>query len=222
MTKLLSTFLVTFLFSVNFSFSQLYTTTMYSHQELCTEILSWPGVDVVSVNYYGNWGAIGYFDSQNANVGINKGLIMTTGTVLNSIDQSGNPLGPHGPNNRSNAGIDNGQLGNPLLSNLTINTTYNAAVLEIVFIAQESELELTYVFGSEEYPEYVCTKFNDVFGIFISGPGYQNNTLLSTVPETSTLVHVNTVNSGIIGSTASDASYCSNIDSNWQSYSVYY
>ena len=217
MVKIVSTFLLTFLFIVNFTFSQLYTSGMYSPQNLCTDILSWPGVDVVSVNYTGAPQAFGYFNSNNANVGITEGLIMTTGTIHNT----GN--GPHGPNKSSNSGHDNGRPGYELLTTLAGNTTYNAAILEIDFVAQESEFELTYVFGSEEYPEYVCSPFNDIFGIFISGPGYQENTIISTVPGTSSFVHVNTVNSGNVGPTASsDAQNCLDLDPNWQDNSIYY
>lgn len=218
MVKIVSTFLLTFLFSVNFLFSQLYTSGMYSPQNLCTDILSWPGVDVVSVNYTGAQQAIGYFDSYNANVGITEGLIMTTGTIYNTSN------GPHGPNNQTNAGFDNGRPGYELLTNLAGNTTYNAVVLEIDFIAQASEIELTYVFGSDEYPEYVCTPYNDVFGIFIvGGAEYPNPTLLSKIPGKNIPVIINAVNSGTTGTTASsNPQNCANIDPNWQDNSVYY
>jgi len=49
--------------------------------------------------------------------------------------------------------------------------TFDASILEFDFIPQSDTLKFNYIFGSEEYPEYVNSGYNDVFGFFISGPG---------------------------------------------------
>lgn len=199
---------------------QLYTTSNYSPEDLCTDILNWSAIQVVNVEYTGYMDAIGYFNGEITNIGIDKGLLLTTGTIHNT-DSGKSRQGPHGPNDLPGAGMDNNQPGYGLLNGLTSGITYNAAVLEIDFIALESELEFTYVFGSEEYPEYVCSAYNDVFGIFISGPGISGIQNIAKIPETNTYVAINTVNSGLVGSNGT-LSNCMNADPDWQSYTSYF
>ena len=47
--------------------------------------------------------------------------------------------------------------------------TQDAAILEIDFIPSQSEITMQYVFGSEEFPEYVYSNFNDTWAIFVNG-----------------------------------------------------
>jgi hypothetical protein len=56
---------------------------------------------------------------------------------------------------------------------------------------------VSFVFGSEEYPEFVSGSFNDGFGIFISGPnpagGNYNNYNIARLPN-GQLVSIDNVN----------------------------
>ncbi|MDG1333885.1 MAG: choice-of-anchor L domain-containing protein [Crocinitomicaceae bacterium] len=151
-----------------FSMGQLTTSTAQSPAGLVQNVLLGSGVSVSNITFNGAPISIGEFDGSACNVGLNSGVVMTTGTVINS----GTGDGPHGPNNKPDSGIDNGAPGLGLLSNLVGGTgTYNAAVLEFDFVPYSDTVRFNYVFGSEEYPEYVGSTFNDVFGFFISGPG---------------------------------------------------
>ena len=44
-------------------------------------------------------------------------------------------------------------------------------MFEFDIIPSGDSLKFNFVFGSEEYNEWVGSQYNDVFGFFISGPG---------------------------------------------------
>ena len=74
-------------------------------------------------------------------------------------------------------------------------TTYDACVVEADIIPLGDTLSFKYLFGSEEYDEYVCSPFNDAFAFYISGPGIegmQNMAVLSSGSR----VNVNAINNG--------------------------
>jgi gliding motility-associated-like protein len=173
------------------SSAQLVTSTAQSPGALVQNVLLGPGVTVSNISYTGSPGAIGFFDATNTNLGIAQGIVMTTGTVFN------NGSGPHGPNNASNSGIDNGAGGSVLLGAVVGATTFNAATLEFDFIPYSDTVRFRYVFGSEEYPEYAPpnnSSFNDVFGFFISGPGIAGLQNIAQVPGGGGVVSINNVN----------------------------
>jgi len=143
---------------------------------------------VYNVQYSGSPLSRGQFDANGTNIGLDKGIILTTGTIYN------NGKGPHGPNNDGGAGQDNNQPGSALLTALIGGTpTYDASILEFDFEAIVDSISFRYVFGSEEYLEYVGSTYNDVFGIFISGPGIVGTELLTTLPNLD-VVSINNVN----------------------------
>ena len=68
--------------------------------------------------------------------------------------------------------------------------TYDASVLQFDFVPSGSTVSFRYVFGSDEYPEYANSVFNDTFGFFVNG---QNCAL---VPGGNLPVSINTINGG--------------------------
>ena len=141
------------------SFGQLTTSTAQAPDALVQNVLLGSGVTVSNISFNGVPVTIGSFNASNTNLGIDEGIIMTTGTILNVPGE-----GPHGPNNSPGAGKDNSAPGYPLLSNLIGNiATYDAAILEFDFVPYSDSVKFNYVFGSEEYPEYVSSTFNDAF-----------------------------------------------------------
>lgn len=112
------------------------------------------------------------------------------------------------------------------LNALATNAVTNGGKLEFDFVAQGNNLSFDYMFASAEYPTYVCSDYNDVFGFFISGPGitgpYTNGAVnMALIPNTTVPVAINTVNSGTPGGFYSAAT-CAAQDPNWQANSVYY
>ena len=161
---------------------QLVTNTGMTPNQLVQTVLNGTGITISNVTYSGSPQAIGSF-TQNGNLGISSGIVLTTGTVLNT------PAGPHGPNNNEGAGVDNGFGGDAQLTALAGNLTYNAAVLEFDFETCSDEVEFNYVFASEEFLEYVLTSINgggsvnDIFGFFISQPGIPGAQNIALLPN---------------------------------------
>jgi gliding motility-associated-like protein len=181
---------IAFMFPI-LAFGQLVTNTSQTPNGLVQNVLLGPGVTVSNISYSGSQQAIGYFSAAGTNLEIPEGIVLTTGTVLNTGE------GPHGPNNSTNAGLDNNAPGYFRLSNLVSpSTTFNAAVLEFDFIPYSDTVRFSYVFGSEEYREYVNSNFNDVFAFFISGPGIPGGIQNMARLPNNTIVAINNVNDG--------------------------
>ena len=163
------------------AFGQLVVTPDANANDLASSILG-AGITLNSATYTGAANAVGTFTGGNSagvGLGIDTGIILT----------SGNAVGAVGPNNTSSYSIGNGTAGSAELSGLIVGqATHDAATLSINFTtATSGGLFFNYVFGSEEYPEFVGA-FDDVFGFFLDG----NNVAL--LPSSTTAVSINTVN----------------------------
>jgi hypothetical protein len=123
------------------------------------------------------------------NLGIDSGLVLT----------SGNALLAEGPNNQSGASYVSGNPGDPMLTTLAGVNTHDACVIEFDFIPQYDTIRFRYVFGSEEYHQYV-NWVNDIFAFFISGPnpagGTYVNQNIALIPKTNLAVSMNNINFG--------------------------
>ncbi|HUI05394.1 MAG TPA: choice-of-anchor L domain-containing protein [Verrucomicrobiae bacterium] len=154
------------------------------------------GVTVSNVRYTGAANASGIFCSGGGIIGFGSGILLTSGDAANVI----------GPNNSSGATGDNELPGDPDLTGLiggaASNQTYDASVLEFDFVPEADTVQFSYVFGSEEYNEYVGSEFNDVFAFFVNGVNY------ALIPGTATPVSINNVNNGF--STGISAGPCEN------------
>ncbi len=149
------------------------------------QLLAGPGITVSNATLTGSPAAAGSFGG-TSNLGMNTGVVLCTGPVT---------LAP-GPNNTGSAGQDNGQPGNSQLNGLAGAQTYNAVVLEFDFVPLSNTIEFEYVFGSEEYPEWVSSGYNDAFAFYISGPGIAGQPNIALVPGTGIPVTIDNINAG--------------------------
>ena len=156
--------------------------------QLITERFLGQCLTASNVTFTGANVAVGSF-SNGWGIGIDEGIIITTGSAMAAL----------GPNISGSTSTTNASGGNALLTNLAGQPTDDAAVFQFTFIPETDEVTFTYVFASEEYPEYVCSSYNDVFGFFISGPGYAPNTNVAQIPGSTLPVAINTVNPGVVG-----------------------
>lgn len=121
-----------------------------------------PGVEVVSATFTGGPEQGGLFAGPGVGdaIGISDGVVLSSGDIADVV----------GPNDSSGSGKSIGTPGDAYLDTLVApNTTRDAAVLEIVFKPVTTDLEINYVFASEEYLEWVDSSFNDVFAFQVNG-----------------------------------------------------
>jgi PEP-CTERM motif-containing protein len=110
----------------------------------------------------------GFFSNAGSVIGIDQGVVLTTGRL--------------------------GCLGNAnTASNCTGSGTGGSLVL--TFTLDSDSLFFNYVFGSEEYNEYVGSDFNDSFSLLLNGPGFTDFNL-ATIPGGGGPVTINNVNGG--------------------------
>ena len=147
------------------------------------------GVSIKKITYTGNPLSIGYFKGGLAALGVDSGIVMSTGYVASSgittgIEKTGKDF----------ASWDNESTANfPDLAQLTQGHLQNITLLEITFVPFADTLSFRYSFASEEYPEFSCDDYNDVFGFFIEGPGYDQPRNIALIPGTQLPVTINTL-----------------------------
>jgi len=172
------------------SFAQLTTSSANTVNFLIQNVLvGSPSVYVSNITYNGAPTARGTFNCAGAcNVGISSGVLLTTGSVNAAI----------GPNNATGAGQGNNTPGDPDLLGLAPNSNnpIDAAVLKFDFMVPNDSIKFRYVWGSEEYHDYVTTNCNDVFGFFVSGPRITGKKNIALIPGTTTPISINNVNNG--------------------------
>jgi len=144
------------------------------------------GVAISNVKYTGALRAAGTFTSSSNVLGFTSGIVLSSGSVRNVA----------GSNCSTEISVDNGEPGDPDLNTIVgaDSTTNDAAVLEFDFVPTSSTISFQYVFGSEEYPEFIGS-FNDVFGFFLTAPGGAPVNL-ALIPGTNLPVSINDVNDG--------------------------
>ncbi|MBU6340467.1 MAG: choice-of-anchor L domain-containing protein [Bacteroidetes bacterium] len=141
---------------------------------------------VTNITSAGNATSRGTFTNGLSNIGIANGAVLCTGNV-NILP---------GPNNAPNAngGYNNNSADDPDLATLSSGNQWDVSKIEFDFTPTANTVQFDFVFGSEEYCEYVGSQFNDVFGFFISGPGISGTQNIALIPGTSTPVAINNVN----------------------------
>ncbi len=139
------------------------------------------GIVINSASYTGANGASGTFQAGTDIIGIDRGILLTSGAVQTVL----------GPNDDTGAGVDNSRAGDAQLDGLIPGgSTQDASVLTIHFTPTGNHVQFSYVFSSEEYNEFVGSEYNDIFAFFVGGTNY------AVLPGTNTPVAINNVNCG--------------------------
>ncbi len=161
---------------------QLTVTGGFTAQQLADN-LAGPGISVTNAVVSGAAISYGTFSASNTNLGLSSGIMLTSGSRDNTV----------GPNVNSGISFNNGTPGDTQLTALAGAQTYDATVLEFDFTVETDQIQFKYVFGSDEYLEFVGS-FNDVFAFYISGPGIAGQQNIALVPGTTSYVSINNIN----------------------------
>lgn len=160
-------------------------------------ILTGNGVQVSNAVFTGGRFAAGTFTNSNNKLGIDSGIVLTNGLCkfqppnAFGADTVSENLASNDLNLPGDADLES------LIRSLAL--THDAAVLEFDFIPAGDTVNFRFVFASEEYPEFNCTEYSDIFAFFISGPGFTRPTNIALVPGTQIPVAINSINNGIPG-----------------------
>ncbi len=149
---------------------------------LLAQELAGEGVTVSGASFTGDPSQGGMFADPAGSIGIAEGVVLSSGEVAEVV----------GPND--NGGNTSGSFfgpGDADLDALVGGTTRDAAVLNMTFVPTGADLEINYVFASEEYQEWVNSSFNDVFGFFVNGT---NCATVAEADGTTLPVSVNSIN----------------------------
>lgn len=190
MKKLLFLVAVFVLFQQNLLAQYITVDTTISEQVLVADSLVSGCVQAYDINFTGDGRGIGYFNATGTPfyTTITSGIILASGNATNAI----------GPNNSGSITTGFGLGGDADLQTLVTQTLNDASVLTFNFIPSSDTLKFNYVFGSDEYLEFVNSGYNDVFAFFLTGPdpngGVYFNENIAMVPGTTTPVTINNVN----------------------------
>jgi len=181
---------------------QLIVDDQLSPGQLVRDVLLGDGVEVGDIRYTGSPNAICHFLDSTRMLGLNEGILLSTGDVAMA----------KGPNRSQFAGSYNYMTGDETLESIARGRTYDAAILEFDFVTVSEDLTFRFVFASEEYDEYVGSKYNDVFGFFINKVGSNHVTNVARLEDDLTPITINTINSQLNKKYFKDNNYLNTFD----------
>lgn len=155
--------------------AQLDVTQGYTVEEYVNDVLLGEGVTAFNISYVGGMDQLGQLvngdDSQYA---FDEGLVMSTANSRGigcSSSTCGDCLG--------DAVTDSALLSlansvpELIGQSFTVESLHDVSILEFDFIVTGDSIGFDYIFGSDEYEQWINTPYNDVFGFFLSGPGIE-------------------------------------------------
>ncbi|MBV6653207.1 MAG: choice-of-anchor L domain-containing protein, partial [Mameliella sp.] len=157
--------------------------TSYTATEMVNAFFSDSDVAAFNVTHTGDPASMAFFDAGDTYLGINAGIFLSTGPATSAAnpayyDATHTPLIQPGDADLESL-LEEGML------------THDASILEFDIVPSTDTICFNYIFGSEEYPEFVGSTFNDVFAFFITGgPEYDSMTNIAVIPDSDPVLPV--------------------------------
>lgn len=146
------------------------------------------GVIVSNIKISGSTEALGLFEGFSE-LPIYEGIVLSTGKVEGVA-------GIAGITDTSNLQSTNLNFPGTSILNVPSHNCFDAISLEFDVLPFGDTLSFSFCFGSEEYPKFAPpyeTKYNDNFGVFISGPTINGVKNCAVLPD-STTISINSIN----------------------------
>jgi len=103
--------------------------------------------------------ATGIYTNASGLWGLSPGIVLSSGNVEDYSD---------GPNTSGSFSTDFGRGGHVDLTSLSGYPTYDAVSFSFDFRATQNTISYDFLFGTDEYPEWVGTQYNDPFGVYLT------------------------------------------------------
>lgn len=133
--------------------------TLENDPEILLQSLLSQGFGGSNPEFEGDVRAVGTYENDSGLWGIGPGIVLSTGNAKDYED---------GINTSSSLSTDLAQSGNDALTDLSGYPTYDAATYGFDFTATRDKISFDFVFGSEEFDEFVGSMFNDAFGAWLT------------------------------------------------------
>jgi outer membrane protein OmpA-like peptidoglycan-associated protein len=144
------------------------------------------GVVIGNISHKGYPLSILSFTSSPNILQVPKGLILSSGNSFNVA-------GYNNSHNQSSTFTDvSVPASDPDLSKMIKEKLYDICSIEFDFVPMDNSIQFNYQFGSDEYPEYVDSPYNDIFAFIVSDESTSQN--IAMVPGAGVPVSINTVN----------------------------
>ena len=192
--------------------AQLEVNSTLTPEQYVNDILLGQGIEAINIQFTGSPVQIGHitgFDTDE--FPIEGGLILSTEVANNPANVDSGCFDDMIMDGQEVSGDpDLLNIANsvpPLIGqNFNVSSVNDICIIEFDFVATGDSIRFNYVFGSDEYLEWVNSAFNDIFGFFLDGPGidgpYANDAVnLAEVPDSDpqlpiTISSVNNITNG--------------------------
>jgi hypothetical protein len=132
--------------------------------------------------------------------GISTGAALSTGTIAEMFTSNSSISATQGNSSTT--------YNDPQLTAIESGAIWNVAVItmNVTLDPNVVGLQFRYQFGSDEYPDYAGSTFNDLFAILISGPGITGTENIAILP-TGDRTDINSINFGVRGCSQNGAPF---------------